>query len=202
MFSAVVFTVRNSMEVLSVEAKGRDDKFDNSRLFSGFVTHHVSRWPAARLLRVRIVFFDQTAGTAHALLARASPKRRDGPEEEGPLLERHRRGGEARRWRHELLPGACPPGRVVRNVSPNPTHSTRFWHTPRDRGCRRVRHTSGIATPRARTPTRVVLTTQKRAGSEEVPCAWLGCCAPERAVNAKVLPLAGARESPPRVFLQ
>lgn len=94
----------------------------------------------------------------------------------------------------------APPGRVVRNVSPNPTHSTRFWHTPRDRGCRRVRHTSGIATPRARTPTRVVLTTQKRAGSEEVPCAWLGCCAPERAVNAKVLPLAGARESPPRVF--
>ena len=142
--------------------------------------------------------FDQTAGTAHALLARASPKRRDGPEEEGPLLERHRRGGEARRWRHELLPGACPPGRVVRNVSPNPTHSTRFWHTPRDRGCRRVRHTSGIATPRDRTPTRVVLTTQKRAGSEEVPCAWLGCCAPERAVNAKVLPLAGARESPPQ----
>ena len=54
-----------------------------------------------------------TAGTAHALLARASPKRRDGPEEEGPLLERQRRGGEARRWRHELLPGACPPGRVV-----------------------------------------------------------------------------------------
>ena len=188
------------MEVLSVEAKGRDDKFDNSRLFSGFVTQHVSRWPAARLLRVRIVFFDQTAGTAHALLARASPKRRDGPEEEVPLLERHRRGGEARRWRHELLPGACPPGRVVRNVSPNPTHSTRFWHTPRDRGCRRVRHTSGIATPRARTPTRVILTTQKRASAEEVPCAWRGRCAPERAVNAKVLPLACTRESPPRVF--
>ena len=177
--------------------------------FSAFRVRNSSRGPAARLLNAtRNRLFGEfgssptitTAGTAHALPARASPKRCDGPEEEGPLLERQRRGGEARRWRHELLPGACPPGRVVRNVSPNPTHSTRFWHTPRDRGCRRVRHTSGIATPRARTPTRVVLTTQKRAGSEEVPCAWLGCCAPERAVNAKVLPLAGARESPPRVF--
>ena len=85
-------------------------------------------WPAARLLkrRVRIMSFDQTAGTAHALLARASPKRRDGPEEEGPLLERHRRGGEARRWRHELLPGACPPGAGRLKFFADPTQATRF----------------------------------------------------------------------------
>ena len=51
MFSAVVFTVRNSSsQVLSVERKGVNDNSVNSRLFSGFVTHHVSRWPAARLL--------------------------------------------------------------------------------------------------------------------------------------------------------
>ena len=82
-----------------------------------------------------------------------------------------------------------PPGAGRLKFFADPTHATRFWHTPRDRGCRRVRHTSGIATPRARTRTRVVLTTQKRGGAEEVPCAWRGCCAPERAVNAKVFDL-------------
>ena len=184
-------------------AKGRDD---NSRL-SGFVTRHgrhvIRRRDDTtrnRLRRVRSISYDHDRGH------RARPARARFPE-----TPRWAGGGRtpprappSRRRSAEMETRATawcvPPRGGSSEVFRRPHPSTRFWHTPRDRGCRRVRHTSGIATPRARTPTRVVITTQKRAGSEEVPCAWLGCCAPERAVNAKVLPLAGARESPPRVF--
>ena len=75
-----------------------------------------------------------------------------------------------------------PPGAGRLKFFADPTHATRFWHTPRDRGCRRVRRdASRIATPSARTRARDSLTARMRAGAEGFPRDWRASGAPERA---------------------